>query len=772
MVHTARFVIPFCVAAASVAQDVETVEGFVTVERDRATGKVSLVLRDLDREFLLVDSLPGGLGSNDVGLDRGKLGRTRLVRWHRSGSRVLLVEPNLKHRATTDNAAEKRAVEQAFARSVIWAFDITSSDTGRVTVDATGFCERDAFGVVRSLKRADQGDYKLDAKRSFVELDECKAFPRNTELTSVLTFAGKGNGSHVRGVTPSPESITVQQRLSLIALPDDGYERRAHDPRSGYMFVEWQDYAVPIAERLTQRFIRRHRLGPGDSIVYYVDSGAPEPIRSALLDGARWWAKAFDAAGFPGAYRVEVLPEGIDPMDARYNVIQWVHRSSRGWSYGNSIADPRTGEIIKGHVSLGSRRVRQDFLLAQSLVGPDREACEEMALARLRQLSAHEVGHTLGLVHNFAASTNDRASVMDYPHPVFRLDANGAVQLDDAYAVGVGAWDVFTIRWGYGESTAREREQLAVEARAAGLRFASDSDARSPSSMHPFAHLWDNGVDPVAELAHLLAVRRHGLSRFGPKLLAAGDAPAHLDELLTPLYLMHRYQVEAVAKLVGGASYEIGVPATTVEPLGSKRQREALQALVGTLSPDVLAMPASIPGHIPARTHGARRSRELLPSRAGGACDPIASAEALASHTVKLLVNRTRASRLIGQAAAVDGRLGFTEVLQVLVANTLGAPARTGTEGAIQRAVDWLVLDAVIALAADESASRDVRAIARHTLETEAQRQLNEGTDRRAHRAMLWRALQDYFARPHEYRTRSTEELPPGSPIGCGCDSN
>ena len=278
--------------------------------------------------------------------------------------------------------------------------------------------------------------------------------------------------------------------------------------------MSYADYATPIQDPLVKRFIIRHRLrkkdptaplsDPVQPIVYYVDRGAPEPIRSALIEGASWWSQAFVAAGYKNAFQVKELPEGVDPMDVRYNVIEWVHRSTRGWSYGTSIIDPRTGEIIKGHVSLGSLRVRQDFLIAQGLVEayangatPDPRLLE-LSLARLRQLAAHEVGHTLGLQHNFAASTQNRASVMDYPPPLVSIDSKGNIDLSQAYATGIGAWDKRTILYGYrefpnGTDEAAGLASILQENIAQGLRYLTDADARPPGSANPFAHLWDSG---------------------------------------------------------------------------------------------------------------------------------------------------------------------------------------------------------------------------------------------------------------------------------------
>jgi uncharacterized protein DUF5117/uncharacterized protein DUF4953 len=443
----------------------EKFAGYFNLYWDAKQGKLWLEIDKWGTEFLYQSGLSAGIGSNDIGLDRGQLGATRIVRFERSGPKILLLQENLDYRAVSNDADERRAVRDSFAESALWGFTVAAEEKDHALVDATEFFLRDAHGVPAALRRTKQGAYHLDASRCAIYHPQTRNFPLNTEVEATLTFAGDDPGQWVHQVTPSPESITVREHHSFVQIPPPGYKPRAYDPRSSFFGITYMDYAAPISEPIVKRFIARHRLEkkdpkaavsePVQPIVYYLDRGAPEPIRSALLEGARWWNQAFEAAGYKNAFRVELMPEGSDSMDLRYNVIQWVHRATRGWSYGAGVIDPRTGEIIKGHVTLGSLRVRQDYLIAEGLLAPYGKGrpvspkMQEMALARLRQLAAHEVGHTLGLMHNYSASTVNRSSVMDYPPPYVKLGADGTPDLSEAYATGIGEWDKVSIAFGY-----------------------------------------------------------------------------------------------------------------------------------------------------------------------------------------------------------------------------------------------------------------------------------------------------------------------------------
>ena len=654
----------------------DALPGYFPLYWDASTGKLWLEVERFGDEFLYLESLPAGIGSNDIGLDRGQMGSERIVRFDRVGPKVLLVQPNYDYRAITSAAAEQLAVKESFAESVIWGFLVGAEQGGRVLLDATEFFLRDAHDVAQRLKARNQGEYRLDDSRSALYLPKTKNFPDNTEVEATLTFTGRADGNWIESVTPEPGAVTVRLHHSFIKLPGPGYEPRAFDPRAGYHGISYRDYAAPLGEPMERRFISRHRLQksnprarlsrPLEPIVYYLDRGVPEPMRSALLEGARWWNQAFEAAGYRDAFQVELLPEGADPMDIRYNVIQWVHRSTRGWSYGASVIDPRTGEILKGKVSLGSLRVRQDYLIAEALLAPYEDgrsvptAMREMALARLRQLSAHEVGHTLGLSHNYIASAQGQASVMDYPHPQVRLDANGGIDLSQAYETGIAEWDKFTIEYGYQDFPRGTDEHdalagLIADAVGRGLTFLSDQDARPLGSAHPQVHLWDNGADAVDELNRLMEVRTSALKRFGENCIQAGQPMAAMEEALVPLYLLHRYQTEAASKTLGGLEYTYahrGDQQTPLTVVPAERQRGALAALLRTISPDALTLAPEIVNSIPPRPMGYNRHRETFPSRAGLAFDALAPAEVAANHTLRLILQPDRAARLIEQHAA------------------------------------------------------------------------------------------------------------------------
>ncbi len=789
------------VCAQTITDKVKGMErfpGFFTFYWDAKAGKVWLEIDKWNSEFLYVESLPAGIGSNDIGLDRGQLGSSSIVRFDRSGPRVLLVAPNYGFRAYTNNADERLAVKDAFAESTLWGFEVAAEEAGRVLVDATTFYLRDVHQVTNTLQRNQQGTYRLDPTRSAFYLPNTKNFPRNTEVETTLTFTGDSTGQLLRRVVPVAEAITVRERHSFVQLPPAGFKPRVSDPRAGYFGIDYMDFATPIEEPITKRFIARHRLQKKDPnarvseavepIVYYVDRGAPEPVRSALLEGARWWNQAFEAIGYKDALRVEIMPPEVDPMDVRYNVIQWVHRSTRGWSYGNSLLDPRTGEIIQGRVSLGSLRDRQDFLIAEGLLAPyDKTNTAspkliEMVLARLRQLSAHEVGHTLGLQHNYAASPVSRASVMDYPAPRAKLGPDGVPDLSDAYAKGIGEWDKVAIAYGYQDFPTGTNEPQALErtlsdAFARGLMYLTDQDARAPGSASSVAHLWDNGTNAIDELANVMKVRAVALKRFGENNIREGAPMATIEEVLVPIYMYHRYQVEAAAKVIGGQDYTFSVKGKgdrNPQIVSPEEQRRALAVVLETIKPEALAVPESLLRLIPPRPAGYPRTREDFRTRTQPVFDALAPAEAIADHVTGFLLNQERAARLV-QFHARDARNpGLAEVIDKILARTWKAPVATGYAGELQRTVDMVVLGDLMSLAANERALNQVRAIASWKLDqlkTWVSSQSRMTTDQN-HRAFLFYSLEQikrFQEDPKKMNLTPPQAPPDGQPIGMAC---
>jgi hypothetical protein len=770
--------------------------GYFNLYWDAKQGKLWLEIDKWGSEFLYQSGLPAGIGSNDIGLDRGQLGRTRIVRFERSGPKVLLIQENLDYRAVSNDADERRAVHDSFAESALWGFKVEAEEKDHALVDATDFFLRDAHGIPAALHRTKQGAYHLDASRCAIYLPQTKNFPLNTEVESTLTFAGEEPGRWVRDVTPSPESITVREHHSFVQLPPAGYKPRAYDPRSSFFGISYMDYATPISEPIVKRFIARHRLEKKDPqaavseavkpIVYYLDRGAPEPIRSALLEGARWWNQAFEAAGYKNAFQVEMLPEDADLMDLRYNVIQWVHRATRGWSYGAAVIDPRTGEIIKGHVTLGSLRVRQDFLIAEGLLAayekgkPGAAKAQEMALARLRQLAAHEVGHTLGLMHNYSASTVNRSSVMDYPPPYVKLAADGVPDLSAAYATGVGEWDKVSIAFGYQDFPPGANEHAALnkillDAFGRGLRYLTDQDARPAGSSSSVAHLWDSGTNAVDELNRLMQVRAAALKRFGENNIQEGAPLATLEDVLVPLYLLHRYQVEAAGKLVGGMDYTFalrGDGQTPTQIVAPAEQRRALAAVLATLKPDVLALPEALLKMIPPRPPDYERGREHFKIHTSPAFDAMAPAEAAAQHALQFLFNPERAARLVEFHARNAENPGLEEVLDTILAATWEAPHGTGYPAEIARAVDNVVLYDLMALSAYEHAAGEVRAIASvklRDLKNWLDSPAAQGIDP-AHVYFAAKQIEQFQKDPKQITVPAPAEPPDGAPIGTDDD--
>jgi len=796
------------------AKNLKTHNGFFNFYYEEAEDKIFLEVKHLNKEFLYVNSLATGVGSNNIGLDRGQLGRERIVKFEKAGNKLLLIQPNQNYRAITNNELEKKSIEQAFAKSVLFGFKIEEEKNGYYIIDLTPFLMEDAHGVAETFKRRKEGTYKLDKSKSALSLDRTKAFPKNVEFEALLTFKGQPTGKNIRTVSPTASLVSVVQHHSFIELPDDNYKMREFDVRSGAIPISFMDYATPIQEPIRKRYIIRHRLEKKnpkadiseakEPIIYYLDPGTPEPVRSALLDGARWWNEAYEAIGFKNAFQVKMLPEEADPMDCRYNVIQWVHRSTRGWSYGGSVIDPRTGEIIKGHVSLGSLRIRQDFMIAQALLNkPFAERDDnyqpmlDMALARIRQLSAHEVGHTIGFAHNFAASTNGRASVMDYPHPTVKL-TNGKVDLSDAYAIGIGDWDKVTVAYSYSEfdKNANEKEELNRLLKAAtfaGHQFISDTDARAKGGAHAYAHLWDNGKSASDELDRVLAVRQKAIENFSKDNIREDEPYSALEDVFVPLYFFHRFQTEAAVKVVAGLDYNYAVKGdgqTIVKPVDGSTQRLALNSILNTISAKTLAIPKDKLQLFPPRAFTYNRSRESFSSKTGVAFDPLSAANTASDMTLALLLHPERANRMVQQYSLDNNQLSLEELLRHLLDNTIRQRHDNHYLKEIQHTINVNVLKYIMNLAVSDKAIFQVNAIANKYIEefkrhsnnailinkndlppaNSGVSKLNIFSDYRNQYAKL---IEEFEKDPDKFKLKNAPKIPDGSPIGSNsCNYN
>lgn len=783
----------------------EKKEGYFDFYYDEKSGKIYLEVNKLDTEFLYFASLSDGVGSG--GPERGQAS-SAIAKFIKVGPKIFLTEPNYAFRAITNNKDEQKAVENAFAQSVIWSFNPIATENGKYLIDLTPFIIRDSQkiaarigqnnlpGLNRTATNSGGTSYRFDESRSAIYMDNTKNFPKNSEFEALITFTGGPTSAPRWGagpsIAPDPNAVTVKMHQSFVALPDDNYKTRKFDPRSGFNMFSYMDFAASMKEPVVKRFSRRQRLQKKDPtapkseavapIVYYVDRGAPDLIKKALIEGGGWWNQAFEAAGYINAFQVKELPEGADPMDIRYNIVNWINRTGdpRAYSTGSSYIDPRTGEIIKGVVTLGADRHRQDYLIAEGLLQayeddkPVNEAMEAFALARVRQLSAHEIGHTLGLFHNFTSSTKDRASVMDYPFPRFTLNESGKIDVSEAYAEGIGEWDKRAILWGYQDFPEDADEEQALEkimqeTLTQGHIFIPDIGGY----VHPIANQWDEGVNAVDELHRLLEVRAHILDNFSEKAIPSGAPMATLEEVLVPMYLLHRYQIEAAAKSLGGLYFTHAVKndgQTVTQFITAEEQWKAFAALVKTIEPSALALPEQLIQKIPPRPSGYPGSREIFDRYTGPTFDPIAAAETVANTTLGFLLDPARAARLIEYQGRDSKQPGFIPMVERLFDATWKVPLPAGYPGELQVMVNNLTLQYLLQLAASKEASGVVKGQALYLIDQLAQwmeQQVGNASPEKA--SNIRYALSEiatFKQHPSKFEVEQPMEMPPGAPIG------
>ena len=783
----------FCFSQILSKKELQEFNGFFDFYYSLKEDKIYLEVAKTENEFLYVYSLASGVGSNDIGLDRGQIGDGVIVKFVRAGNKLLLVQPNQRYKANTNNLLEKKSVEQAFAKSVLFGFKILEETKENYIIDITSFLKQDKHGVAKRLQQKGEGTYRIDGSRSALQLQRTKAFPKNVEFESLVTFTGTPKGDQLYTVAPDPAAVSVIMHHSFVELPDDKFEKRAFDPRSGALYISYLDYATPIQEPIEKRYILKHRLEKKqpkktiseaiDPIIYYLDPGTPEPVKSALLEGASWWNQAFEAIGYKNAFQIKMLPVNADPMDIRYNVIQWVHRSTRGWSYGASVIDPRTGEILKGHVSLGSLRIRQDFLIAQALLkepfkndDTNYQPMLEMALDRIRQLSAHEIGHTLGFAHNFAASTQNRASVMDYPHPLVTLDKDEIV-LRNAYDDKIGAWDKVSVAYSYGElpenvDETKELNKLLQQAYNDGLRYITDQDARPKGGAHAEAHLWDNGENASAELSRVLSIRKKAIENFSKNNIKTNEPYTVLEDVFVPLYFFHRYQTEAATKQLGGLMYNYalkGSEQTIVRTVDKKVQRKALKEVLETIAVENLAIPKDKLELFPPRAFGYQRSRESFKGKTGVGFDAISVAETASEMTLSLMLHPQRTARLVQQKALNNTQLGLVEVLDQLIANSFQEKHNDSYHKEVQYAINNTVLKYMMALAVDKATYFQVRAIVDYKIDElyemlKARNKKNELDN--IYTNYYLKRIEEFRRKPELFKIQYAPKIPDGSPIG------
>jgi hypothetical protein len=772
--------VPAPVAASATRQQA----GFIGVRVDADRNKVLLdIAADrLDKDFLHQSTLATGFGS--LGLDRGQTGSSVVVRLERHGKRILLVRDNWGVRAQGASEAEQRAASEAFARSVVASFPIESEANGVIVADATSFFLSDSYGIAETFRRSQQGTPRLDAGRSWIDAARTRAFPKNTEVHAVLTFAIDNPGAGVRRGAPDPSAVTMEVHHSLVQLPDSqGFRARQGDPRSGVNGPQFYDFAQGYEGTYRDAIAGRWRLIPKDPaayqrgeltepvtpIVYYLDPGIPAEYRQALREGGMWWNKIFEAAGFKNGFSVRDLPAGADMMDARYNMVYWVHRAAPGPSVGPSFSDPRTGEIVRTVVRIDAWRSLIDYNIYAGLlpaagaaglsVSPD-----AFAMWRRRQHAAHEIGHTLGFPHNYIAGSQGRTSVMAYPFPLISLDSKGQIDLSKAYAPAGGAWDTLTVRYGYtwfpneaAEKTGLER--ILKDGITRNVRFIADQHAGAEGSI-PEATRWVEGATMFDAANRTSAVRRLLIDKFDERAIKPGEPMYLLNMRFAHVYLHHRYSLEGLVKYIGGMDFTYAMRGDSQTPtriLPAASQRRALTMALDALEPAALAVPERVLAMIPPVPPGGDGSMAWL-GYSGTALDQISLAGGLATETIENIFERDRLGRLVLFNARDASNPSLDEVTRTVIDRTWGAAPATNGAQALRRTVQQVVVNTLLDRAGDNAALAEVRTIMElhlAALKTRLAGMTGGGAADRALRAKTVRDIERYFEGNDDPKTRS-----------------